>query len=70
MDRANFQALVDLSPARHRHKIRLFRDFDPEGVGEDTPDPYYGGPDAFDEVLDIADRTSARLLDALRPSRS
>jgi protein-tyrosine phosphatase len=70
MDRANLRALLDLAPAEHRGKIRLFRDWDPEGPGEDTPDPYYGGSEGFDEVLDIVERTSARLLDSLRPGRS
>jgi protein-tyrosine phosphatase len=67
MDRANLDVLLAQAPPEHRHKIRLFRDVDPEGAGADTPDPYYGGPDGFDEVLDIVERTSARWLESLRP---
>lgn len=44
--------------------VRLFRDFDPVGTG-DVPDPYYGGPDGFAEVLQIVERTSIALVAAL-----
>jgi protein-tyrosine phosphatase len=67
MDAANLTTLLDQAPEEYRQKVRLFRDLDPEGPGEDTPDPYYGGPEGFDEVLDIVDRTSAHLLELLRP---
>ncbi|MEO8481148.1 MAG: low molecular weight protein-tyrosine-phosphatase [Acidobacteriota bacterium] len=70
MDRANLRALVDQAPPQHHAKIRLFRDLDPDGPGEDVPDPYYGGPEGFNEVLDIVERTSARLLESLRPPSS
>ena len=44
---------------------RLLRDWDPTGLG-DLPDPYYDGPEAFDEVLDIVERSCDRLLEDLR----
>ena len=51
-------------------RVALFRDFDPEGAGEDVPDPYYGGSDGFAEVLAMVERTSdalvAELSDQLR----
>jgi len=46
--------------------VRLFRDFDPLGPGEDTPDPYYGGDDGFAEVLTMVERTCDQLVPALR----
>lgn len=67
MDMTNLRALRRQAPAQHRDKIRLFRDLDPEGHGEDVPDPYYGDATDFDEVLDIVTRTARALLDALRP---
>jgi protein-tyrosine phosphatase len=66
MDYDNLRALQARAPAAHAHKIRLFREFDPEGPGEDVPDPYYGDPDGFDDVLDIVTRTGRALLDDLR----
>jgi protein-tyrosine phosphatase len=62
MDAANLRALRAMAPAGHRDKVRLFRDLDPDAPGEDVPDPYYGGPDGFDEVLDIVTRTGRALL--------
>ena len=67
MDTTNLRALRRLSPVEHRRKIRLFRDLDPDGPGEDVPDPYYGDAAGFDEVLDIVTRTALVLLEELRP---
>jgi protein-tyrosine phosphatase len=54
-------------------RVRMFRDFDPVDPGADVPDPYYGGPDGFEEVLAIVERTSevlaAALADQLEPER-
>lgn len=35
----------------------LIRDFDPRGVGEDVPDPYYGTFAEFDEVVEMVQAT-------------
>lgn len=55
--------LADLGGRSDR--VGLFRDFDPVGVGEDVPDPYYGGADGFREVLTMVERTSDALVDHL-----
>ena len=56
MDGDNAAQLRALAPnAGARAKVRLLREFDPAaGQGEqlDVPDPYYGGPSGFDDVLD------------------
>jgi len=62
MDADNLAALHRLSPPEHRHKIRLYRELDPKGPGSDVPDPYYGGPDGFEEVLDIVTRVGEALV--------
>jgi protein-tyrosine phosphatase len=59
MDETN---LDDLGGRAER--VGLFRDLDPEGTGE-VPDPYYGGADGFDEVLDMIERTSDALAAAV-----
>ena len=38
---------------------------DPEHPGASVPDPYYGGADGFLEVVDIVERTSRSLMQAL-----
>ncbi len=50
--------------AEYAGRIRLFRDFDPEGTGE-VPDPYYGGSEGFTRVYEMVDRTVDGLLDYL-----
>lgn len=65
MDASNVSALHRLAPAAQRSKIKLFRDLDPEAPGEDVPDPYYGGADGFDHVLDIVTRTGRAWLEEL-----
>lgn len=51
-------------PREHRHKLRLFLAFGREGGGE-VPDPYYGGMDGFEEVLDLVEDATARMLQML-----
>jgi protein-tyrosine phosphatase len=68
MDRDNFAALVGRAPAAARPRIRLFMEFAEQGASSDSPrvkevpDPYYGGPDGFDRVLDLIESASAGLL--------
>lgn len=68
MDRANLddlRALESRAPAAARSaRVRLFREYDPFGPG-DVPDPYGGGPEGFEQVFSMVDRTAAALLDAL-----
>ena len=64
MDRSNLRNLQRLpGVGRFGGTLALFRDFDPASPpGSDTPDPYYGGPDGFDDVLDICERGCEGLL--------
>ena len=48
-----------------RDRLRMFRDFDPEGRG-DVPDPYFGGDEGFQQVLEMVERTSDALVTALK----
>jgi protein-tyrosine phosphatase len=49
--------------------LRLFRDFDPDVTGAaDVPDPYYGGPDGFETVHAMVERTCRALLDEVERS--
>jgi protein-tyrosine phosphatase len=46
-------------------EARLLRDWDPRGSGN-VEDPYYDGPEVFEEVLDIIERSCEGLLADLR----
>jgi protein-tyrosine phosphatase len=48
-------------------RIRLLRAFDPEAPeGAEIPDPYYGGPDGFDEVLAMIEAAAPGVVDWVR----
>ena len=60
MDRGHLRALQKLAPARHHARIRLFVE------GGDVPDPYSGGPEGFEHVLDLVEARCRALLEELR----
>lgn len=66
MDDANLQALRRLCPPQHARKLRLFMEFHADPAIREVPDPYYGGNDGFERVLDMVERASHGLLRHLR----
>ncbi len=49
-------------------KVHLLREFDPASAGApdlDVPDPYYGGADGFELVLDQVEAACRGLLDRI-----
>ena len=70
MDAENVAELQRVAPdGEAAAKIRLLREFDPEAAAAgdlDVPDPYYGGPDGFEDVLDMVQRASRGLLEEVR----
>jgi protein-tyrosine phosphatase len=66
MDRNNYGALAELCAPEQLYKLRLMMEFAPQlGEGE-VPDPYYGGVNGFERVLDMLEGAAAGLLDELR----
>jgi protein-tyrosine phosphatase len=62
MDPLNVAVMEEVCPAEQRARIRLLLEFAP-GVGrEDVPDPYYGGSNGFEFVLDLAEEASLGLV--------
>ncbi len=62
MDADNERDLRRLAQDEADVQIHRLRDFDPEGAG-DVPDPYYGGPQGFDTVYAMVERSCRALLD-------
>ena len=62
MDRENLRALKRMGGLSQEGVMALLRDFDDEGGGEDVPDPYYGGPDGFENVYNMILRSCRALL--------
>ena len=66
MDRSNERNVKALSAdMKHHAKVHLMRKWDTENYGVDVPDPWYGGPDGFEEVFQILNRSTSALLDEL-----
>jgi protein-tyrosine phosphatase len=74
MDRENVADAQTIAPsAEAAAKLRLFREYDPLAVasGElEVPDPYYGGEDGFEDVLDMIERASDGLIAEIRSARA
>ena len=70
MDRDNERELLARAPDDEaRAKVRLLREFDPAAAAAgdlEVPDPYYGGPNGFEHVLDLIEAACRELLDEVR----
>lgn len=66
MDRENLTVLRRRAPPPAHGRLRLFLEFAPQKHLEDVPDPYYGGPNGFEEVLDLVEEAARGLLSHLR----
>jgi protein-tyrosine phosphatase len=63
MDRDNERNIRALDREnRHAAKIRLFCDFCTDHSEREVPDPYYGGPEGFEHVLDLIEDGCEGLL--------
>jgi protein-tyrosine phosphatase len=66
MDRSNFEDLAGSCAPQHQSKVRLFLDFASELPEIEIPDPYYGGPQGFERVLDLIEHASRAMISELR----
>lgn len=66
LDHGHLADLAQQAPAGRQ--VVLLRDFDPAVAGRSlpVPDPYYGGPRGFEDVLVMIEAACAGLLDQLR----
>tara|TARA_B100001245_G_C22723819_1_gene351622 strand:+ start:191 stop:661 length:471 start_codon:yes stop_codon:yes gene_type:complete len=62
MDQSNHRNIIHELGYKHEG-LFLMRDFDPDGKGEEVPDPYYGGADGFENVYQMLDRSCDELLE-------
>jgi protein-tyrosine phosphatase len=65
MDRANLSSLERLLPEQATVRIGLFMDFAPDSGFIEVPDPYYGGSEDFERVLDLCELAGRGLLQKL-----
>jgi protein-tyrosine phosphatase len=64
----DIQALAPIPDFGQSPSIQKLRDFDPLAPGADVPDPYMGGPEAFEAVYEMLLRSCTELLAQISPS--
>lgn len=66
MDRSNLARLNAMAPKGARADVRLFLDYAPGMAGREVPDPYDGGEQGFENVLDMIEAASKGLVAELQ----
>lgn len=66
MDQDNLMNLREICPPEHHQKLALLLSYAPECGIEEVPDPYYGGRNGFERVLDLVEEAAAGLIEDLR----
>lgn len=67
MDKENLSLLQQRSPQQHLSKIQLFMQYSTQAsLDAEVPDPYFGGHQGFELVLDMVEEASQGLLAHLR----
>ncbi len=69
MDRANLRSLKALCPKEYSGHLGLVLDLVPQLGLREVPDPYYGGAQGFERVLDLAEEASEALVARLAAIR-
>ncbi len=65
-DSGHRRLLQRMTPRGASGRIAMVLDYAPELGVRDVPDPYYGGPEDFEHVLDLVERAADGLLAAIR----
>ncbi len=63
MDESNRRDLISVGAPKA--KVRLLLELDPQAAVREVPDPYYGGPEGFEEVFALVDSACKLLLSEL-----
>jgi len=64
MDRDNYESVRALDSQRtHSQKIKLFCEFATSSDEEEVQDPYYGGPEGFETVMDLLEDGCSGLVE-------
>lgn len=65
MDRGHLRIMRNMAPPDARARIGMFLEASSRWKGADVPDPYYGGAEGFDLVLDMVEEAAERWLDRI-----
>lgn len=64
MDRSNLVLLERSCPKPHLSKLKLFMAYAGDAGCDEVPDPYYGGADGFERVLDLCEAAARGVIAA------
>ncbi len=62
MDNDNYDRLIRQCPLEHSQKVKMFLEFASKLDEMEVPDPYYGGDEGFEYVLDLLEVAAKGLL--------
>lgn len=66
MDKSNLMDLQRMKPSNYKGHLGLFLEFGERGDHREVPDPYYGGAEEFELVLDLVEDAAQGLLNHIR----
>ncbi len=71
MDRENYRNILRLDPqGRYQHKVKMMCDYATHHQEKDVPDPYYGGVEGFEQVIDLLLDACEGLLTEIKTHQS
>ncbi|HEX7011886.1 MAG TPA: low molecular weight protein-tyrosine-phosphatase [Steroidobacteraceae bacterium] len=65
MDEDNVRELKRMAPVERHDRIRLLMEFARQPSARYVPDPYYGGSQGFEQVLDLLEEAAEGLLETV-----
>lgn len=69
MDKANYQDILALDPTgKYRDKVHLMCEYCSKYSTQEVPDPYYGGTEGFNYVIDLLFDACRGLLESVKKS--
>ena len=71
MDDSNYDALISIAPnIQTEHKVKRMADFCRHHNMDHVPDPYYGGADGFQLVIDLLEDACETLLNEIESNKN
>ena len=69
MDNSNLAELRSIKPAGYAGYLGLFLEFGSQTLHREVPDPYYGGHEGFELVLDLIQDAATGLLNSIQQKK-
>ncbi|MBU1097967.1 MAG: low molecular weight phosphotyrosine protein phosphatase [Bacteroidetes bacterium] len=67
MDKANYADVLAMDTTNeYSNKVSMMTDYCTKYDADEVPDPYYGGPEGFEYVLDLLEDACAGLLEKIK----